>query len=67
VLTLDYGPLSQTSLEDFAAFARCFTGPCETEPCNFSDEPCCSVQDFDADSDVDHADYARFHAVLTGP
>jgi len=67
VLTLDYGPRSQTSLEDFAAFARCFTGPCETGPCNFSGEPCCSFHDFDADSDVDHDDYARFHAVFTGP
>lgn len=67
MLTLDYGPRSHISLEDFAAFARCFTGPCQVEPCNFSDEPCCSFQDFDADSDVDHEDYSLFHAVLTGP
>lgn len=67
VLTLDYGPLSQTSLVDFAAFARCFTGPCDNGPCDFSDEPCCTFQDFDADSDIDADDYVRFHAVLTGP
>ncbi len=67
VLTFEYTPLSQTSLEDFAAFARCFTGSCEKEPCVFPAEPCCSFQDFDADSDVDHDDYARFNAILSGP
>ncbi len=67
VLTLAFGPRLQTSLEDFAAFARCFTGPCENGPCNFSNEPCCSFQDFDADSDIDLDDYTLFHAVLLGP
>ena len=66
MLTLDYGPRSQTSLEDFAAFARCFTGSCAAVPCDFG-KPCCSVQDFDGDADIDAADYARLHAVLTGP
>ncbi len=51
-----------TTLADFAAFARCFTG--DTVPIT---APCCRLFDLDTDNDIDIADYTAMHRVLTGP
>jgi hypothetical protein len=64
-LTLSFGPRSRTSLSDFALFANCFMGT-NCLPLDFA-ELCCTFQDFDADGQVDAADYPLFRASLAGP
>jgi hypothetical protein len=67
-LSVAYAAPVRATLSDFARFARCFTGPCRTAPCDLlPGGGCCITQDFDGDGDVDGEDYAAFHAVLTGP
>lgn len=50
-----------TTLRDFAAFQRCFTGISAIA------DPCCRLLDFDANEAVNLTDYAAFHPLLTGP
>ncbi len=60
----EYSAYTYAALSDLAVFTRCFTGPCG--PCELP-QACCSVQDFDADGDVDVEDFSLLHAVLVGP
>jgi hypothetical protein len=64
-----YAPLETANLRTFAAYANCVSEACPTESCEpplYSD-PCCAVQDFDADGDVDLNDYDFLRLRLTGP
>ncbi len=50
-------------LDDFVAFAACFTGPGSFYT---PDDPC-AISDIDQDGDVDLTDYSSFLAVYFGP
>ncbi len=51
-----------TTLADFAAFARCFTGDTVAITA-----PCCRLFDLDANDHIDLPDFTALHRVLTGP
>jgi hypothetical protein len=51
-------------LADFAILQRCFTGPTGPGPVTYPTG--CDCYDYDADGDVDGADYTAFLALLSG-
>ena len=74
----DFDGDALTTLRDFAAFQRCFTG--ETHgvtggwgatgglPASaLAQDPCCHLFDLDEDEQVTIADYAALHRILMGP
>ncbi len=67
-LRMRYAVPPRPTLADFSALAVGYTGACSSSPC---DEPlaagCGTAQDFDADGDVDSADYAALHRFWAGP
>ncbi|MDO8631978.1 MAG: hypothetical protein Q7R41_15945 [Phycisphaerales bacterium] len=64
-----YAPPEVANLRVFAAYANCVGEACATESCEppLYSNPCCAVQDFDADGDVDLNDYDFLRLRLTGP
>ncbi len=67
--TADFDRDGDIDLGDYAPFAACITGPCESGSCAapLYESACCAIADLDFDNDVDVTDYGILQSAFGGP